>query len=147
MTGIAHMFYRALVLRLRYRHGFPFILSVVLAFLTAAWPRVREARFHEGTSIWTIAILATIATAFALICGGRFRTFFIALAVAPPFLFVLPYFLRSAIYHPEYPIQGVVDYFLYFVAAPIILVWIVGALSNRTGAPGIPGRGAASDQT
>jgi hypothetical protein len=124
------MFSRALILRLCYRHGFPFITSVVLAVVTTAWPRVREARFHEGTSIWTIAILATISTAFALLCGGRFRTFFIAIAVATPFLFVLPYFLRSAIYHPDYPIKGFVEYFLYFVAAPIILVWIVAMLFN-----------------
>ena len=125
------MFSGPLILRLCYRHGFPFITSVVLAVVTTAWPRVREARFHEGTSIWTFAILATISTAFALLCGGRFRTFFIAIAVAPPFLFVLPYFLRSVIYHPDYPIKGFVEYFLYFVAAPILLVWIIAALFNR----------------
>jgi hypothetical protein len=125
------MFSGPLILRLCYRHGFPFITSVVLAVVTTAWPRVREARFHEGTSIWTFAILATISTAFALLCGGRFRTFFIAIAVAPPFLFVLPYFLRSVIYHPDYPIKGFVEYFLYFVAAPIILVWIVATLVNH----------------
>ena len=125
------MFSRALILRLGYRHGFPFITTVVLAVVTTAWPRVREARFHEGTSIWTFAILATIATAFALLCGGRFRTFFIAIAVAPPFLFVLPYFLRSAISHPDYPIRGFIEYFLYFVLAPVILVWIFATLLNR----------------
>ena len=125
------MFSGPLILRLCYRHGFPFITSVVLAVVTTAWPRVREARFHEGTSIWTFAILATISTAFALLCGGRFRAFFIAIAVAPPFLFVLPYFLRSVIYHPDYPIKGFVEYFLYFVAAPIILVWIVATLVNH----------------
>lgn len=125
------MFSRALILRLCYRHGFPFIASVVLAVVTTAWPRVREARFHEGTSIWTIAILVAISTAFALLCGGRFRTFFIAIAVTLPFLFVLPWFLRSVIRHPDYPIKGFVEYFLYFVAAPIILVWIVGTLFNR----------------
>jgi hypothetical protein len=75
------MFSSALVHRLCYRHGFPVVTSVVLAVVTAAWPRVREARFHEGTSIWTFAILATISTAFALLCGGRFRTFFIAKAL------------------------------------------------------------------
>lgn len=125
------MFSRALILRLCYRYGFPFITSVVLALVTAAWPRLHEARFHEGTSIWTIAFLATISTALALLCGGRFRTFFVVIAVAPPFLFVLPYFLRSVIYHPDYPIKGFVEYFVYFVAAPIILVWIVAALFNR----------------
>jgi hypothetical protein len=125
------MFFRALILRLGYRHGFPFMTSVVLAVVTAAWPRVREARFHEGTSIWTIAILATISTAFVLLCGGRFRTFFIAIAVTPPFLLVLPWFFQSAIRHPDYPIKGFVEYSLYFVAAPIILVWIVAVLFNR----------------
>ena len=131
MTRTAHILSRALILRLFYRHGFPFITSVALAVVTTAWPRVREALFHEGTSIWTFAILATISTAFALLWGGRFRTFFIAIAVAPPFVFVLPWFLRSAIRHPDYPIEGFVEYFLYFVAAPIILVRIVGMLFNR----------------
>ena len=124
------MFSKALIRRICYRHGIPFILSVVFAVVITAWPRVREARFHEGTSIWTFAILATISTAFALLCGGRFRTFFIAIAVTPPFLFVLPWFLRSAIRYPELPIRGFVEYFLYFVAAPILLVWIVTTLST-----------------
>ncbi len=122
------MFSKALILRLCYRHGFPLITSVVLAVVTAAF--VRYARFC-ATSSWTFAILATISTAFALLCGGQFRTLFIAIAVTPPFLFVLPWFLRSAIYHPDYPIKGFVEYFLYFVAAPIILVWIVATLFNR----------------
>jgi hypothetical protein len=125
------MFSRALILRLCYRHGLPFLASVVLAVVTTFCPVDRIARFHEETSIWTFAILATISTAFALLCGGRFRTFFIAVAVTPPFLFVLPWFLRSAIRHPDYPIKGFVEYFLYFVAAPIILVWIVATLFNR----------------
>jgi len=38
---------------------------------------------------------------------------------------------RSAIYHPDYPIKGFVEYFLYFVAAPIILVWIVATRLER----------------
>ena len=125
------MISRVLIPRLCYRHGFPFITSVVLAAATTAWPRVSEALFHEGTSIWTFAILATVATAFALLCGGRFRTFFVAIAVTPPFLFVLPLFLLSAIRHPDYPIKGFVEYFLYFVVAPIILVWIVATLFNH----------------
>ena len=125
------MLIRALIHRLCYRHGFPFVTSVVLAFVTAAWPRVREARFHEGTSIWTMAILVAISTAFALMCGGRFRTFFVAIAVTPPFLFVLPWFLRSTIHHPDYPIKGFVEYFIYFVAVPIILVRLIATLSNR----------------
>jgi hypothetical protein len=125
------MFSRALILRLRYRYGFPFITSAVLAVVTTAWPLVRDAFFHKGTSIWTFAILATISTAFAMLCGGRFRTFFIAIAVTPPFLFHLPYFLRVQIAMPDYPIKGFVEYFLYFVAAPILLVWIVATLFNR----------------
>jgi hypothetical protein len=125
------VFFRALILRLGYRHGFPFITSAALAAVTTAWPHVREALFHEGTSIWTMAILVTISTAFALLCGGQFRTFLITIAVTPPFLFVLPWFLRSAIRHPDYPIRGFVEYCVYFVAAPIILVWIVATLLDR----------------
>ncbi len=121
----------ALIPRLSYRHGFPLIISVGLAVATAAWPRVREALFHQGTSIWTMAILTIVSTAFVVLFGGRFRTFFIAIAVTPPFLFVLPWFLHSAIRHPEYPIRGFVEYFLYFVATPIILVWILAKLIDR----------------
>ncbi len=123
--------FRTVISRMCYRHGLPFISSVALAVVTAAWPRVREAHFHQGTSIWTLAVLAAISTAFALLCGGRFRTSFIAIAVTPPFLFVLPWFLRSAIRHPGYPIRGFVEYFSYFVAAPIILVWRFATLSTR----------------
>jgi hypothetical protein len=131
MAGRDHMFSKALIDRLCYRHGFPFITSVILAVVTAAWPRVREALFHQGTSIWTMAMLATVSTAFALLCGGRFRTFFVVIAVTPPFILVLPWFLRSAIRHPEYPVRGFVEYFVYFVAAPIILVWVFAILFNR----------------
>jgi hypothetical protein len=125
------MFPRALVVRLSYRHGFPFTTSVLLAAVTAAWPRVLETRFHEGTSIWTVAILVAIATVFALLCGGRFRTFFIASAVTPPFLLVLPLWLESAMRHPEFPIRGFVEYFFYFVAAPVVLVRITAKLLDR----------------
>ena len=125
------MFSKALLSRLCYRRGVPFVISVVLATVTAAWPRVREAVFHQGTSIWTMAILAAISAALALLCGGRFRTFFIAIMVTPPFLLVLPWFLRSAIRHPEYPIKGLVEYFLYFVATPIVLVWSFARLFDR----------------
>jgi hypothetical protein len=116
-----------------YRHGFPFITCVVLAVVTTAWPLVRDAFFHKGTSIWTFAILATISTAFAMLCGGRFRTFFIAIAVTPPFLFVFGwyYHTRSAMLY--FPFKAFVEYFLYFVAAPIFLVWIVATLFNRKG--------------
>jgi Zn-dependent protease with chaperone function len=122
------MFSRALIHRLSYRHGLPFIASAVLAVVTTA--RIRGARFH-ATSIWTFAILATLSTAFALLCGGRFRTFFIAIAVTPPFLFVSWWFLhqRSAMFY--FPIKAFVEFSLYFVAAPILLVWIAATLLNR----------------
>ena len=125
------MVFRPLLLRLRYRHGFPLITSVVLAVLTAAFPRIREAVFHQGTSIWTFAIFVTVSTAFALLCGGRFRTFFITVAVTPPLLFAMPRFLRSQTSHPDYPIRGFVEYFAYFVAGPIIFTWLAAKLLNR----------------
>lgn len=125
------MFSRALILRLSYRHGFPFITSTVLAVVTTAWPLIREAFFHKGTSIWTFAILATISTAFAMLCGGRYRAFFITIAVTPPFLFVFAWYnhTRSALLY--FPVKAFVEYFLYFVAAPVLLVWIVPTLLNR----------------
>lgn len=131
MTIIAQKLSRILLPRLRHHYGFPFITSIALALVTAAWPRVRQSCFHEGTSIWTIAILVTISTIFAVLCGGRFRTFFITVAVVPPALYVLPDFLLSAIRHPEYPVKGFVEYLVYFVAAPIILVWIVATPLHR----------------
>jgi hypothetical protein len=84
----------------------------------------------RAVSIWTFSLLALISTAFALLCGGRFRTFFIAIAVTLPFLFVLGWFvrMRSVLYLPG---QAVGEYFLYFVAAPILLVWVVAMLLNR----------------
>src|SRR2546427_10781920 len=93
MTRTTPMVSRALILRLGYRHGLPFITSAVLAVVITAWPLIRDALFHKGTSIWTFAILATISTAFTILCGGRYRTFFIAIAVTPPFLFFF-WFLR-----------------------------------------------------
>jgi hypothetical protein len=116
----------SVVSRLRYRHGIPFIMSALLAALASAWPRV-----FGATSIWTFALLALISTAFAVLCGGRFRTFFIAVAVTPPFLFALSWFLRMRFAVPDFPSRGVIQYFLYFVAAPILLVWIVTRLVNR----------------
>ena len=116
---------QGLVRRLRYRHGFPFIISVVLAVVTTSLFQPSRA-----VSIWTFALLALISTAFALFCGGRFRTFFVAIAVVLPFLYLLGWFLRmrSVLYLPG---QAVGEYFLYFVAAPIFLVWIVATLLNR----------------
>ena len=81
MNSTLALFSTALKHRLRYRHGLPFITSVVLAVVTTAWPLVRDAFFHKGTSIWTFAMLASISTGFAMLCGGRYRAFFIAVAV------------------------------------------------------------------
>ena len=123
---------KALINRLSYRHGLPFITSVFLAAVITAWPRVRDVYFHKGTSIWTIAILVTLSTAFAVLCGGRFRTFFTAVAVTPPFLlFLFGELLRLRSVMLDYPIWPFVQYFLYFVAAPILLAWIVATLFNR----------------
>jgi hypothetical protein len=120
-----HCFFTALVGRIRYRNGFPFIISVGLAVVTTSFFQPSRA-----VSIWTFALLALISTAFALFCGGRFRTFFVAIAVAFPFLYILSWFvrMRSVLYLPG---QAVGEYFLYFVAAPILLVWLVATLLNR----------------
>jgi hypothetical protein len=126
MTSTLHCSFTALIRRIRYRHGFPFITSVVLAVVTAAWPR-----FGRATSIWTFALLALISTVFALLCGARFRTFYIAIAVAPPFLFHLEWVLRMRPAVLDFPSKAVSEYFLYFVAAPILMVWMVAMLLNR----------------
>ena len=108
-----------LILRLvSYRYGLPFITSVALALVTISRFQPRRA-----TSIWTFALLAFIATTFALLCGGRFRTFYVAIMVTPPFLFLLRFFLPS----PYFPSKALGEYFLYFVVAPILLVWLVAA--------------------
>ena len=121
-----HLSFTALIRRIRYRHGFPFIMSVVLAVVTTAWAQPARAR-----SIWSFALLALIATAFALLCGGRFRTFYVAIAVTLPFLFLLQWFLQVRSWIPDFPTKPVAEYFLYFVAAPIFLVWVVATLLNR----------------
>jgi hypothetical protein len=116
----------ALVRRISYRHGIPFLAATALALVTTAWPHV-----FRSTSIWTFALLAFVSTAFALIYGGRFCTFFIAIAVIPPFLFILGWFLRRRSVMPDFPTKVVSEYFLYFVAAPILVVWIVATMLNR----------------
>ncbi|HEU0006847.1 MAG TPA: hypothetical protein VFS12_12730 [Terriglobia bacterium] len=121
-----HVASTGLVRRIRYRHGLPFIISVVLAVVTTAWAQPTRAR-----SIWGFALLALIATAFALLCGGRFRTFYVAIAVTLPFHFLLQWFLRVRSWIPDFPSKPVAEYFLYFVAAPILLVWVVATLLNR----------------
>ena len=128
MTSSPHISSAALIRRIRYRHGVPFIASAALATISTCWPRVMGA-----TSIWAFALLALIATAFTLLYGGPYRTFFIAISVTPPFLFALVWFLRLRSAMPDFPSTGVTQYFLYFVAAPILLVWIVARLSSRKG--------------
>lgn len=126
MTSSPHISSSALIRRIRYRHGVPFTTSVALAAIITGWPGV-----FGATSIWTIALLALVATAFTLVYGGLYRTFFIAISVTPPFLFVVAWFLRMRSAMPDFPSRGVTEYFLYFVAAPILLVWVVASLSKR----------------
>ena len=126
-TSTLHRSFTAVIRRIRYRHGFPFITSVGLAVVTAALPRV-----GGPTSIWTFALLGLIATSFALFCDGRFRTFFVAIAVTLPVLFHLEWFFRMRFVMPGFPGKAVGEYFLYFVATPILLVWIVATLLNRS---------------
>ena len=127
MAGRDHIFSKALIDRLCYCHGFPFITSVILAVVTAAWPRVREALFHQGTSIWTMAMLATVSTAFALLCGGRFRTFFVVIAVTPPFLLVLPWFLQL--------FQTLPASYDYMVKGQVVGHALGTTIKNRSGNP------------
>src|SRR5262245_22751090 len=122
---MSHFSSAGLIRRIRYRHGFPFITCVVLAVVTIGW--IQPTR---QVSIWTFALLALTSTAFTLLCGGRFRTFFIAVAVTPPFCVVLAWVLRmhSRLYLPG---KAVGEYFLLFVTAPILLVWLVSTLLSR----------------
>ena len=102
-------------------------MSAILAVVTSGWTYV-----FGSTSIWAYALFALISAAFALICGGPFCTFYIAIAVTPPFLILFGWFLRLRFAIPDYPYsKAVAEYFLYFVAAPILLVWIVATLLNR----------------
>ena len=55
-------------------------MSAVLAVMTIAWLQIKG-------GMWGWAVMVLISTACALFCGGRFRTFFAAIAVTPPFLF------------------------------------------------------------
>jgi len=121
------MFSTALIQRLRYRYGFPLAMSVAFAIVITAWPLS-----HKATSIWTFAIFGSIPTVFAILCGGQFRTSFVAVAVTPPFLyFFFFWFLPLRFAGFNNPIKAEIEYFLYFVAAPILVVWIVGMLLNR----------------
>jgi len=126
ITPSPPIFFRALMGRIRYRHGVPFITSLGLAAVTISYFRPTR-----PTSIWIFALLALIATVFTLFCGGRFRTFFIIIAVMPPFLFIVAWLLhmRSGMYY--LPIKAIGEYFVYFVAVPILLVWIAATLSSR----------------
>jgi len=106
-------------------------VSVVLAVVTTAWPFVTAFILHHkgGTSIWTFAMLAAVSTAFAILFGGRYRSFFVTVAVVPPFLYLCS--LRLTYLGWYYPIKPFLEYFLYFVMAPILLVWMVATLMNR----------------
>ena len=85
----------------------------------------------QATSIWTFALMAFLATVFALLCGGLFRAVYVAIAVTPPFLVALQWFLQMRSWMPDFPSKPIAEYFLYFVAAPILLVWMVATLLNR----------------
>ncbi|MEW5978649.1 MAG: hypothetical protein AB1898_22860 [Acidobacteriota bacterium] len=123
-----HLLARILVDRVAYRKGIPFVTSLLLAVVTAVRPRM------EGpTSIWIFVLLALIATLFSLLCGGRFRIFYVTVAVVTPFLCHLEWMLRTRFLMLGFPIRAVAEYFLYFVAAPILLVWKLGALLDRKG--------------
>src|SRR5258706_16420156 len=126
LTSTLHRSTSSLIRRLGYRHGFPFITSVGLAVVTAALPR-----FGGPTSIWTFALLALLATSFTLLCGGRFRTFYIVFAVTLPFIFHLKWLLRTRSVTLDFPGKVVGEYFLYFVATPILVVWMVATLLDR----------------
>jgi hypothetical protein len=82
-----------------------------------------------GTSIWTFAMLATVATVFVLLFGGCYRYFFVTIAVVPPFLCLCS--LRLTYLGWNHPIKPFLEYFLYFVMTPIFLVWMV-AVRNDT---------------
>ena len=125
LTAIHH-FSVALMCRIRYRYGLPFIGSIVLAVATIS-------RFQpkQATSIWTFALMAFLATVFALLCGGRFRTFYVAIAVIPPFLVALQWFLQMRSWMPDFPSRPIAEYFVYFVAVPILVVWAVSRVLNR----------------
>jgi hypothetical protein len=127
MTQALHQPFRALMDRISYRHAIPFIVSAILAVVTTGWSGV-----FGSTSIWTFAILALAATVFTLLYGGRFRTFFIVIAVVPPFLFMLSWYLRMRSAMVYLPTNAFLQFFLYFVAAPILVVWGVTTLLGRT---------------
>ena len=116
----------ALISRIRYRYGLPLIGSIVLAAATIG--RIQP---KQATSICTFALMAFLATVFVLLCGGRFRTFYVAIAVTPPFLVALQWFLQMRSWMPDFPSKPIAEYFLYFVAAPILLVWTVSTLLSR----------------
>jgi hypothetical protein len=129
MTPVRRISSTSLIRPMRYHHGVPFIMSAVLAVLTIAWLQIKG-------GMWGWAVMVLISTAFALFCGGRFRTFFAALAVTPPFLFAIGWLLhlRSAVpvYFPLSRVgKEVCKSFFWFVAAPILIVWIFATLFSR----------------
>ena len=118
-------FFASILRPVSYRYGFPFITSVVLA--TAAIDHFQP---KQATSLWSFALMPFIATIFALLCGGQLRTVYVAIAVVPPLWFIQ---MRSWI--PNLPVKPFAEYFLYFVAPPILVVWLVAMLLNRSQRP------------
>lgn len=130
MTPIPHIFTAFLIRPIRYNRGVPFITSSVLAVMTIAWLQIKG-------GMWGWAVMVLISTAFALFCGGRFRTFFAAIAVTPPFLFAIGWLIHLHSAVPVYfPLSSAGreagKSFFWFVAAPILIVWIFSTLFNRT---------------
>jgi len=121
-----HRFFASILRPVTYRYGFPFIASVVLA--VAAVDRFQP---KQATSIWSFAVIPFIATIFALLCGGQFRTLYVSIAVVPSFVVVLQWFIQMRSWIPNLPLKPFAEYFLYFVAPPILIVWLVAMLLNR----------------
>jgi hypothetical protein len=117
MTTIPLIPSASLIRPLRYHYGVPFITSAALAVMTTAW-------LQTNGGMWGWAVMVLISTAFALFCGGRFRTFFAAIAVTPPFFFAIGWLLRLHSAVPVYfPLRSVcreaAKSFFWFTAAVI----------------------------
>jgi len=98
--------------------------------MTTAWLQTKG-------GMWGWAVMVLISTAFALFCAGRFRTFFAAIAVTPPFFFSIGWLLHLhstvPVYFPLSSVGGEAGKsFFWFIAAPILLVRMVARLINRT---------------
>jgi hypothetical protein len=119
-----HRFVAAIIRVVSYRYGIPFIISAALAvFGRAGW--------RQPTSIWSFALIPLIATLFALLWGGQFRIVYVAIAVVPSYLFVLQWYLQMRSWIPNLSIKPFAEFFLYFVASPILIVWLISTLLDR----------------